>query len=378
MAGNAATMVVMISAIKALGRHRRVSPGRATRHLGRSVALTVALLFVASACAELERPEGYSPSPDSSLVIGEGQAIAENTDEEAALAVAPVDDFVPSVDGYIPEILIAAEPESMRAERLAAIPIEGPIQDLAVARIADDLVGGLVVGEVNGPVLYLQDEADPQTIDDAGAELLDVGYWGGSPRAFLLVGDNTIDWVQLVSERESSSRERQNHLVLTEGESVVDFSASRDIQAIAIGDQDCGTLRFYGRNGTDLTLPGPIDPECTFPGRPTYGAVALSPDGGAVAYTIVTYRADGNEAATELVVRELIADQPYYRRRIGEDLDRVISLAFDGNRAVYVKETGEQESVILLEVPGEEASISIDATAVRSVSFARNPATTAS
>ena len=341
------------------------------------VATLVALVTLTTACAELERPPSYSGSPDSSLVLGEGQGVVEN-DEEQAESVTVVD-FVPGEEGYVPEVLIAAGTQALEASAntLVAEEIPGPIQDLAVARMADDYVGGVVVGELSGPVVYVDGQGDPETIDDSGAELLDVGYWEGSPRAFLLVGNNMIDWVQLASEQEAATRTRQPHLSLADNESVVDFSASRDLQAIAIGDEDCGSLRFYGRTGVDLSLPSPEQPECTFPGRPTYGAVALSRDAGAVAYTVVTYRADGLEAATELVVRELGSTVPLVpRRRIGEDLDRITSLSFDSDRVVYVKESGETTSVIVLDLDGTESQVVVEADVVRSVSFTRNPINT--
>ena len=352
---------------------------RSTPMISAAIPAAVVLALAVAGCAELERPPSYSGSSDSSLVLGEGQGVIENPEVEASASVT-IDDFVPSVDGYLPEVLIAAGPQALRTTELGLVAQEmtGPIQELSVAAMADDYVGGLVVGELSGPVVYVHGQGELETIDDAGARMLDVGYWGGSPRAFLLVGTNMIDWVQLVSEQEAASRTRQPHLQLAENENVVDFSASRDLQAISIGNEDCGGLRFYGRNGTELDLPSPDDPECTFPGRPTYGTVALSRDGGAVAYTIVSYRADGSEEATELVVRELGSATPSIpRRKIGEDLDRITSLSFENDRVVYVKETGDTSSVIMLDLDeGTEQQINTGTDTVRSVSFARNPITT--
>ncbi len=343
----------------------------------RLAALTTAAAALAlflGGCAELERPEAYSPSPDSTLVIGEAESASQEVNEAASAADA-IDDFVPGDEGYTPEILIAAAPQSMRTGGTVAAAIDGPIAELSVEKIADDLVGGLVVGQVDGPVVYLQGQSEPETLDDAGGRLLDVGFWGGSPRAFLLVGDNAIDWVQLVSEQDAASRQRLPHLQLAEGETVVSFSAQADLQAIATSDDNCGTLRFHNRNGTDLNLTLPNQPECTFPGRPTYGAVALSPDGAAVAFTIVEYRADGSEEATELQVWELTGDQAGIPRRIGEGLDRITSLTFDGQRIAYVKESTDGSSVMMIDLNNNETPISVEADTIRSVSFARNPLT---
>ena len=334
----------------------------------------VAAMLLAVGCTELERPEAYAPSPDSTLVIGEAQSASAEINDSSS-AAEEIEDFVPSVEGYVPQILIAADPQSMRTAGTVASEIPGLIGELSVATMADDLVGGLVVGRVNGPVVYVQGQGEPETLDDAGAQLLDVGFWGGSPRAFLLVGDNAIDWVQLVSEQDAASRSRQPHLQLAEGERVVSFSAQADLQVIATSDDNCGTIRFYNRTGTDLELAPPVRPECTFPGRPSYGAVALSPDGAAVAFTIVEYRADGSEEATELQVWELTGGQALTPRRIGEGLDRITSLTFDGQRIAFLKESADGSSVNVIDLNNNETLIQVPADTIRSVSFARNPVT---
>ncbi len=357
------------------GQTRQASSSRLSPS-GRTTALVGAMtmMLMAVACTELERPEAFAPSPDSTLVIGEAESASAEIDESSP-AAEDVEDFVPSVEGYVPQILIAAEPQSMRTAGTVASEIPGVIGELSVAKMADDLVGGLVVGQVNGPVVYVQGQGEPETLDDAGAELLDVGYWGGSPRAFLLVGDNVIDWVQLVAEQEAVSRSRQPHLRLADGETVESFSAQADLQVIATSDDNCGTLRFYNRTGTDLNLAPPVQPDCTFPGRPSYGAVALSPDGAAVAFTIVEYRADGSEEATELQVWELTGGQALTPRRIGEGLDRITSLTFDGQRIAFLKESADGSSVTVIDLNNNETPIQVPAETIRSVSFARNPVT---
>ncbi|MDH3300527.1 MAG: WD40 repeat domain-containing protein [Acidimicrobiia bacterium] len=357
-------------------RQSQRSQSRLTLRGHRATALVGAavLLLLPVGCTELERPEAYSPAPDSTLVIGEAESASAEINDTSS-AAEEVEDFVPSVEGYVPQILIAAEPQSMRTAGTVASEIPGVIAELSVARMADDLVGGLVVGQVNGPVVYVQGQGEPEILDDVGAQLLDVGYWGGSPRAFLLVGDNVIDWVQLVSEQEAVSRSRQPHLRLAEGEKVESFSAQADLQVIATSDDNCGTLRFYNRTGTDLNLTLPVEPVCTFPGRPSYGSVALSPDGAAVAFTIVEYRADGSEEATELQVWELTGGQALTPRRIGEGLDRITSLTFDGQRIAFLKESADGSSVTVIDLNNNETPIQVPADSIRSVSFARNPVT---
>ena len=240
----------------------------------------------------------------------------------------------------------------------------------------DDLGGGVVAQDVSGPVIYWQVQRQPEILDEEGARLLDVGYWNGSPRAFVEVGNGRVDWIQLVSEQPGTDRERQTHLQLPEGDTIVDFSASRDLQALIVQDGQCGELRIYGQNGQVLDRVIPEASQCTFPSRPAFGAVALSPDGGAVAYTIVTYNSDGTEAGTEVEARELGAAFGYRNRRIGESLDAVTSLSFDGDRVAYLKQSLNGPTVTLLNLTAERQEVPVDlldTAEVFSVSFARMP-----
>lgn len=341
----------------------------------------VAVLFTAalvmSACGELVQPEAYSPSTSTTVADGVEQQTASQIQEQPGLT-GGIDEFVPTPEpGYVPTLLVSGDNYVFANDGLASLPLDGLLADLSTTRAVDDLVGGLVIQESAGPIVYRQAQGDPETLDDTpDSRLLDVGYWDGSPRAFVEVGSGRVDWIQL-AERSGSDRERQIHLELAEDEEIVAFSASRDLQAAIIQDDRCGELRFFSADGQPLDFPGPAAPDCVFPGRPAYGAVALSPDGGAVAYTIVSYRGDGTEAATELVARELLAGSDFFfSRRIGEDLDVVTSLAFDGERAAYLKESDGADSVTLLDLAVDSLEVAVDlieAGDIYSVSFARIP-----
>jgi hypothetical protein len=108
-----------------------------------------------------------------------------------------------------------------------------------------------------------------------------------------------------------------------------------------------------------------------------FGAVALSPDGDAVAYTLVSYRSDTTEAGTDLVVRELIVASDFLNLRIGEAGDSITSLAFDGERAGYLRTSAGAQSVTLLDlVDRSELPVDlIQAGDISSLSFARMPVT---
>lgn len=337
------------------------------------LALLFGALTLASACAELERPAAYAPAPTPSVAIGEGQVSDEAAGE--TFSAETVDDFVPSTSiDYTPLLLVPTDNGVVEAGPGSSAATEGLVDRRPVS-VYDDLVGGLVVEESTVGVTYLPAQGEPQLIDESGSALLDVGYWDGAPRAFLQVDGRRIDRVQLVAEQAGDERERREHIQLADDETLVDFSASRGIQALIVQDAECGDLRFYGADGNPLDIASPPLPECTFPGRPSFGAVAISRDGEAVAYTTVTYRGDGTEAGTDLVVRELASSQPFFPYRIGENLDRITSITFDGSRIAYAKESAGGSTVTIIDVTGtdERPVNTLGGTLLGTVSFARNP-----
>lgn len=342
----------------------------------RVVAALAAVGGLATACAELTPPEAYT-APTSTTVAAGAEIQIDSQVAERPGADPGVDEFVPTPDpGYVPTLLVSASPSILAADGARSAPLAGPLADVRATRTVDDLSGGLVVQELDGPVVYWPAQGERELLDEAGGRLLDVGYWDGSPRAFVDRGDGQVDWIRLASTEQDTERERQVHFLLDEGMEIVAFAASRDLQAVIVQDDQCGELRFYGADGQRLDLQGPDQPECTFPGRPALGSVALSPDGDAVVYTVVTYRGDGTEAATELVARELIGgSEGFLTRPIGEDLDLVTSLSYDGDRVAYLRESAEQDAVTILDITsGLEVPVDLlEATDVYSVSFARIP-----
>ncbi|MGB5756039.1 MAG: hypothetical protein WBM50_03925 [Acidimicrobiales bacterium] len=342
----------------------------------RLVPTLLAVAFVSAACGELVPPEAYSPTTSTTAADG-AQTETPSPVNSQPEPVAGLEGFVPTPEpGYVPTLLVSGDRFVFAVDGQQSIPLAGALADLDTIRVVDDLGGGLVTQAAGGPIVYRQAQGEPEVLDDSGARLLDVGYWDGSPRAFVEVGSGRVDWIQL-AERTGTGRERQTHLELADDEEIVAFSASRDIQAAIVQDDRCGQLRFYNSDGQPLAFPGPPQPECVFPGRPVYGAVALSPDGDAVVYTIVSYRGDGTEEATELVARELrVGSELFFGRRIGENLDVVSSLAFDGERAAYLKQSQGSDSVTVLNLTVDSLEVPVDlldAGIIHSVSFARIP-----
>lgn len=354
----------------------------------RCIGLVLAAAMVAAACGELTPPEAYSPSTSTTLADGIEQQIDSQV-EEAPDVVERVDEFIPPPPpDYVPTLLVSGvnfllgarevevEPEGTVGS--ASLPLTGALSGLSTQRAVDDLGGGLVVQESTGPIVYRPAAGEPEVLieGDTGARLLDVGYWNGSPRAFVEVSPGQVDRIQLVSEP-GSELLQQTHFELEEDQRIVSFSASRDLQAVIIQDAQCGQLWFFNAQGSRLGLPQPEAPECVFPGRPTFGAVALSPDGGAMAYTIVTYRGDGTEAATALLAREIFPeDRLFANRKIDEVGDAITALAFDGERAAYLRAADDQQFVTVLDLTVENSEVAVDLLdvgSVQSVSFARNP-----
>ncbi len=360
------------------------------------IAGLVTLALIVGACAELEQPEGFSASSstssvprseaqtDSQLVIRPGET--DSSEQVAASAAVPT-----AAEDYIADLIISGEDRILQAdsEGLTEL-IESPLSEFTVIKAVDDLGGGLVVQDANSSVIYLQSQREPEVLVDEQVALLDVGFWDGAPRAFVQLGETQIDWIQLVSERDGQARQRQNHINLAEGEKVVDFAASRDLQAVIVQDEQCGEIRFYNANGDQLDLLNTEAPECTFPGRPAFGAIDISPDGGAVVYTLVTYRDDGTEEATEVVAFELLTNASILGLKIGEDRDQVTSLTFDGERIAYKKisqasqtdeaaddseasESGETVTILDIAPGSREIPVAPLGDGIQTVSFARIP-----
>jgi hypothetical protein len=272
-------------------------------------------------------------------------------------------------------LLVAAEARLLQVDGDISTPMGEVVEGQIVAAI-DDYGGGLVVQTADGPVIYQQLGGAAETLDDLGGQLLGVGYWGGSPRAFIQVGDDRIDWVQLASVVPGAGRDRRTHIQLAPGESVVSFSASRNLQALVVGQEGgCGELRYYDDVGRPLALPTPPPLPCEFPGRPNLGAVALSPDGGSLAYTMVDYRGDGQTESTALAVQDLVVESTSFEiAAIGGGIDMVSSLAFDGQRAAFIRTTADGQSVVILDI-ADRAELPVelfDSAAVYRVAFARN------
>lgn len=336
-------------------------------------AVLVSLLVVV-ACGEVPEPEPFaltgstaSTAPDSGASSVE--APSAGGDDPEVTVVAP--NFVPQRPAdYLPEVLVSTGSELLAAGLGSeAAPLDGLFAGQTSVRAVDDLLGGLVVQRpgVDSDVVWLSGEEALAVATDA--TLYDVGFAGA---AYAVVEiDGALEQIRLVD------RERTTLFPLAEEQEVLSLSSSGVLSAIALADTECGAVRFVDVDGNPVTIDAMGEPNCPVPGRPYFSNVALSPDGGALAYTVVTYREDGLEAATDLSVLDIGGSTIYFRRKIGEDGDRITSLTFDGDRVAYLKRTADTQAVTVLQVASgaQERTVSVPAgeAQVSSISFARLP-----
>ncbi len=340
-----------------------------------SARLLLPLALVGASCGELVEPEAFTMATSTSVVDAESGASSVDAPPRVPTTLTAASDFVPSRSSdYIPEVLITTSQAILAAGPTGVYPLTEPFTGLRTSRAVDDLLGGLVYQRPGseGAVVWLSAEGEElEVAPGEGATLLDVGYIDGSPSAVVLLQDGQIDQIRLVDSVRSPL------MTLDEEEEVLALSASGSLHAIAIANEDCGDLRFYTADGSMIDLNGPDQPACPVPRRPTYGSVALSPDGGAIVYTVVSYREDGIEVQTDLVARELSTGSDYFRISIGDEGDQVTGLSFDGERVAVLHRSAEDEtSVSVLDLVAIEPESPVQlqgVVTIGSISFARLP-----
>lgn len=329
------------------------------------VALSAAL--GAPACAEIGEPYlGEGVSAPSSTVVEEATE-DETTDEEVISANVSSVFSPPRPDGFVPGLLASLGTNLVLVEEEGATDLGVRFPGASVERVVDDYLGGLVAQLEGGIVQWLPAEGVAPTLVSSGnGSLLDAGFIDDTlaVQVFLEVAGG-IDRIKLVDgEREPFTR-------FDEGEFVVAFSSSNGIQAVAIGDDACGSLAFFNTSGQRIDLGGPSDPVCPVPRRPQFGAVAMSPGGDVVAYTEVTYREDGLPASSVLTVFELASETVLFTSVVGNPGEQIESLSYDGRRVTFLRtgETGRE--VGLVTVADQVESLVTGLEGVQDVGFVR-------
>lgn len=323
--------------------------------LSRTLAVTA--LLVVAGCAEIGEPViGSLPvsdsAPETILPAGanpDGSTATTSPQPPPArppgfvppLLIATESGVVIIRDGGVPELLdlTPPTPEPDPEED----PEADPPPDLGSPRlVTDDFFRGLVVQFDSATVQWFQAEGgDSRTINLNEGRLLEVSFFDGTTEAIMAVGPQ-IDRVRLVDTQ------RLPLLTLMNGDELLDLSAGGGLYASVIANSECGQLLFLNAVGEEVLISRPPVPTCESSRRPLYGSVALSEDGGAVAYTEVTYRADGVEAETKLVVIDLAAGAVALSKIVGESGDRITGLSFDGQRVAMVREAANSEIQVLI------------------------------
>ncbi len=232
--------------------------------------------------------------------------------------------------------------------------------------VSDDLFGGLVLQAVSGEVMWFPGTGAEARQVSVEGEFLEVGYRGGTPEALTILADQ-------VSRTRLIDNDSSPFATIEPEEEVIDLSSSGGLVAVVKSDQACGSVVFLGGDGATLALDPIAEPGCVLRSRPTVGAVALSPDGEAVAFTLIEYREDGVELVTNLVAVELTSGAEILATEIGGSGDVVSSLAFDGSSAVVLRRSSALSEVVVADADSVEVLDLGTQTGPRAVTFARLP-----
>ncbi len=373
------------------------------------LGLLVFVMLLPTACGSLGEPYlGSFPTSstpeeqDNSLVSGINDGQGSTSDSPVQALPPGPSDYVPAIvvvtdsgiavvdrslgtgsDRFETARLLVLQPEPGTTEPTAGgttaattIPLQNDDQtdDATVGRLEsdfthanDDLFGGLVAQIIDGDVLWFPGTGgELRRVGVDGAELMDIGYSLGTPEA-LTQRAGQIFRTRLVDN------ESLVFASLDPGEELLDVSSAGGVVAVAVSDPQCGSVSFYSGEGMKLV----IDPfntlSCEQPGRPTVGGVAMSPDGEAVAYTVISYREDGVELATELKAVELTSGAEILSVPIGDSGDVIESIAFDGVTAVLLRRSSARSEIVVADALSSDV---LDMSAIgtpRAVSFARLP-----
>lgn len=383
--------------MRRLGARRE--PGSRTTLTGAArprLALLLAVALVLAACGSIPEPEGFvaitsstvadaadpagagaaAPQPGGPAVIPGTPAGPAAVDPAAAAGFQPL---LP--EGYVAQAIVATDQGVLAGDTAALLALPPPLATFHASRVVDDLVGGLVaqaadpVPDTRGDIVWLPAERrQPTLVDGTGSTLLDTGYDEGTPWAVVVRPTGEVVRIRLADLTSSPL------LTLDHDEQLLALSAAGAVHAVAVSDANCGQIRFHGPDGALVSLPAPAPPVCEVPRRPTFGAVALSSDGRQLAYTMITYRDDGIEAATEVLVRDLATGTDLVRRTVGQEGERITSLAYDNMRVAYLRQprAGGPPTPELMELAGGGRTSVLPlppAAVVDSVSFARRSLT---
>lgn len=336
------------------------------------VVLAVAIgLLVSAGCAEIGEPdlgEGVGGGPTTTLRT-ESTDGDQPVQEIVSASVSPV--FTPTRPADYEPLTLLSSDSGLGVLDTDLAPVFGSplLAGSPVVTAVDDYLGGVVVQLQGAIVQWLPANArQGQLVSQGNGSLLGSGFIDDSLAVQVFLGTAAgIDRIQLVDGQ------REIYTTLGADEQLIDFSSSNGIQVMALSNDTCGELRFLNASGLQLEFDQPNEPECPVLRRPTFGSVAMSPDGGTVAFTRITYRGDGLPASTELVAVELQSSTVLLTQEIGGPGEQIESLDYDGSRFLYLRtgEAGRELVVLIADDLTEVAAPAADN--VQHASFARLP-----
>ncbi|MFW2382046.1 MAG: hypothetical protein ACN4GZ_09830 [Acidimicrobiales bacterium] len=379
--------------------------------MSRLVLALVGFALVAGACASLGEPDLGSFPTTSAPVAVDGSADDGGTQDPGSGQAdgVSVEALPPRPPDYVPSIVVVTSDGVGVIEReagpepfspLVPLPLGDPVPEEAVApsststtafrfetteaddqvttstipeetrlvwaRASDDLFGGLVLQATTGEIRWFPGTGGGIREVIADGSFVDVGYSAGTPEVL------TEQSGQIIRTR-LIDNESTVFTALEPGQELIDLSSSGGIVAIATSDNACGSVDFVTGDGTPLNINPFGTLVCLQTSRPNVGAVAMSPDGEAVAFTVVEYREDGVELETELVAIELTTGAEILASEVGGSGDVIDSLAFDGSMAVALRRSSAGNEVIVVDAEAVEVLELEDGSVPRSVTIARLP-----
>lgn len=313
------------------------------------------------------RPAGYLPSL---VVVGtQGLFVVDRSSVDGSVRLEPArrlrlgETEEETPDPAITETTASGFTTSTQSTTTTSVQQTGPAYTIAI----DDLFGGIVAQTTTGEVVwYPGTGGGPRTVEIEDDRLIEVGYTVGTPEV-ITERAGQLTRTRLVDNESLSFTE------LDAGTELIDLSSAGGVVAVATGDAECGAVRFLSGEGEELAIDPFEDEVCDRSARPTIGSVGMSPDGEALAYTIVTYREDGVELSTTLRAVELTSGAEIITAEVGGSGEVVSSVAFDGVTAVMVRRSSARSEVLMVDAQGTQV-VPVDEIPVpRAVTFARLP-----
>ena len=357
------------------------------RALVRSRLVTAISVGLSVACGALPEPEVGSPPTGLATELDVLDA-AEAAEARSLGAADNTSDQPRSAE------LIVATGTLVAIGPAAQIrPLGEPFIGIRPSFAVDDFLGGLVAQASDGEVWWFPGEGGTsQLINGDGGTLLGVGLSDSTPFAVLLVEERVNDPAATTEDESTMAVAQRIETVglvtgartpfvnIEPGRTVRNFATGGNRSAVIFADASCGGLQLFDEVGVAVPLALP-EALCPVASLASFGDVALSPDGAVLAFTQVSYRPDGVEASTSIVGLQLTSASGFeagtevFRLDVGGAGDRLSSLAFDGQRLVFIRTSLNpqiESGPMLIDLNEPADAVVLGGADALSVTFARS------